>query len=101
MAHQIIKTKSGELESAKLNYRVNFFTYSPLETSLILADKGSPFGLDDNKLSIKLQTATQIKNHIHGWHYLLLALAQTAFNCENLGWEVKGKVKNTLYIPWK
>ena len=43
-----------------LNYRVNFFTYSPLETSLILADKGSPFGLDDNKLSIKLQTATQI-----------------------------------------
>ena len=61
MAHQIIKTKSGEFALAKLNYRVNFFTYSPLETSLILADKGSPFGLDDNKLSIKLQTAAQIK----------------------------------------
>ena len=38
------------------------FSNSPLETSLILADKGSPFGLDDNKLSIKLQTATQISN---------------------------------------
>ena len=54
------QNKKAEFSSEKLNYRVNFFTYSPLETSLILADKGSPFGLDDNKLSIKLQTATQI-----------------------------------------
>ena len=29
---------------------------------------------------------TKIKNHIHGYHYLLLSLAHTTFNCENLGW---------------
>ena len=32
---------------------------------------------------------TRTRNHIHGWHFLLLSLAQTTFNYENLGWEIK------------
>ena len=54
MAHQIMKSKNEHLESEKLNYWVNFSTLS-LQTSIILADKGSPFGWDDNKLSIQLK----------------------------------------------
>ena len=59
MAHQIMKTKKADLAWQKLTTESIFLQLS-LQTSLILADKGSPFGLDDNKLSIKLQTATQI-----------------------------------------
>ena len=59
MAHQIEKPR---IEISRKNFWTteSIFLQLSLQTSLILADKGSPFGLDDNKLSIKLQTATQI-----------------------------------------
>ena len=59
MAHQIEKPKR-QISHKNFWTTESIFLQLSLQTSLILADKGSPFGLDDNKLSIKLQTATQI-----------------------------------------
>ena len=54
MAHQI---KKPRVEISRENFWTtkSIFLQLSLQTSLILADKGSPFGWDDNKLSIQLK----------------------------------------------
>ena len=69
------------------------------QTKALITTKGSK--LTGKKITPKLDSCkvnntngqwfltTKTKNHIHGWHFLLLSLAQSTFNYENLGWEVK------------